>query len=849
MAGLGFARTQLRSRLAPSNLGFIAGKTPYVGYKSYTKAVRNRITSSSKVKRVRRRVEKSLSQGYTSAFEASDEDPIVPQSVDAESSDRALARLWDIVRSRRDHNRLEALSERSIPRRGRSIPQKPKIDMPKVVSSAMSVSEIVALFSDSHCTDISRELDQQTCSKKPVLGGGFGDIYHGKLRSGDIVAIKCPRLFLDNSEQSREVLKNVARELYAWSKCDHRYITQLLGVARFRGQLAMVSPWLAHGALPQYIAQNPEVDRLRLCRQISAAVDYLHNVGIIHGDIKGANILISHAGDAKLTDFGNSILKSSTIQFTGEMSRDLSLRWAAPELIEGSIRSSKEADIYALAMTILETITGNVPYAGRDDCKVMFTVVIKREPPPRPDNMTTELWILLGRCWKVEPMDRPTAREVLDSETTTYDYFSWGLLKGFVLLAFLHHDSIPTETIILLGNRTYKHTTMTQVRGKINHNSNSNVSINDNSAALVKHDAKISENISELAISSSVIDVPKQVQLLISEKLVFDMDVELVNMFAVLKLELNIMVQLEVIDPIPLPESTIAEVEATFEVLRLLVSNPKAAYKLDIKKLVTALLMAIEYGNPFLRKHMIDAITNREHELPPTTRIQLSLQHGVHQFVRSAVHELGTRHELISFEDEKLLGPLLGTIKHMRKEPVIRVRRLKHLTMYFCLAPGLRKLLESVIDNLEVPLSGMASLDLQWLLPYMFGATSCMMCIRLARKYGVSFMKYSTWLDLLIGCIYVYAMLSGLQTVQAISLFVFYGVKLCVGWLLSRVFWPSLRYVVPVLSFTILGGFSLEVAYFHGPQCCKDFVVMGLLGVERGSVKGKTRTAKGAKAD
>jgi hypothetical protein len=58
----------------------------------------------------------------------------------------------------------------------------------------------------------------------------------------------------------------VASELHAWSKCKHENVVELIGLAKFQGQLAMISPWMKNRALPQYLVQNPDANRYDLVR-------------------------------------------------------------------------------------------------------------------------------------------------------------------------------------------------------------------------------------------------------------------------------------------------------------------------------------------------------------------------------------------------------------------------------------------------------------------------------------------------------------------------------------------------------------------------------------------------------
>ncbi|KAG8724897.1 hypothetical protein FRC09_012309 [Ceratobasidium sp. 395] len=147
-----------------------------------------------------------------------------------------------------------------------------------------------------------------------------------------------------------------ARELYTWSKCNHRNVANLLGLAEFREQIVMVSAWMENGDLRTYVNKYPTVDRLQLCTQVAEGLAYLHSIGIIHGDLKGPNVLISKDGVATVIDFGNAILEESALEFTDEAtSQKISLRWTAPEILRGS-KHSAQADVYALGMTILVSI-------------------------------------------------------------------------------------------------------------------------------------------------------------------------------------------------------------------------------------------------------------------------------------------------------------------------------------------------------------------------------------------------------------------------------------------------------------------------------------------------------------
>ncbi|EUC66020.1 tyrosine kinase catalytic domain protein [Rhizoctonia solani AG-3 Rhs1AP] len=291
-----------------------------------------------------------------------------------------------------------------------------------IIHRQMSVEETLSHLYEHGCKDATRFIDHTKYSSYPVSYGGFGEVYRGKLKDGSQIALKCLRLALDSSEASQKQIRNAAHELYIWSKCHHPNVLELIGVTQYRNQIAMVSPWMEHTTLGRYLSRYPQVDRCTLSTQIADGVAYLHGENIVHGDIKGTNILISKDHTAVITDFGTATLKEYTLKFTASATTSkpgMSLRWTAPEILEEATGISFEGDVYALGMTILETITGEVPYSETVNESALVLKIARQEHPTRPetkipsnDEKADTLWSLLTRCWSYNPQDRPTVTEV-----------------------------------------------------------------------------------------------------------------------------------------------------------------------------------------------------------------------------------------------------------------------------------------------------------------------------------------------------------------------------------------------------------------------------------------------------
>ncbi|KDQ14337.1 hypothetical protein BOTBODRAFT_110278, partial [Botryobasidium botryosum FD-172 SS1] len=213
--------------------------------------------------------------------------------------------------------------------------------------------------------------------------------------------------------------QRVTREVAVWGRLGHPHILPFLGLYTHGTFTYMVSPWMENGDALHYVQKNPHVDCLKLLIQIAEGVTYLHtlNPPVIHGDLKGANILISDVGDAYIGDFGLSQATSAEIQ---ENSTAWSVaghpRWQAPELIDPkddgfSVRTA-ESDIFALGRLSL----GRVPFEEITmPIQIAYRVMKGILPPQQIDDgfMTRgpngRMWELMKWCWEMEPKRRPSA--------------------------------------------------------------------------------------------------------------------------------------------------------------------------------------------------------------------------------------------------------------------------------------------------------------------------------------------------------------------------------------------------------------------------------------------------------
>ncbi|KAJ7721125.1 kinase-like domain-containing protein [Mycena metata] len=192
----------------------------------------------------------------------------------------------------------------------------------------------------------------------PTFSGGFGDIYRASY-NGQVVALKHMRHFLRGAELCRIRLK-FCREALLWKDLHHPHILTFIGIDResFPSSLCMVSPWMEHGTVLNYLNAHGRANIGKLLFEVAQGLEYLHSNDIVHGDLRGANILINQDWSACLADFGLSGFSDATANQTSSK-RAGSIYWMAPQLLapeqfKTRFTRTPASDVYAFACVCLE---------------------------------------------------------------------------------------------------------------------------------------------------------------------------------------------------------------------------------------------------------------------------------------------------------------------------------------------------------------------------------------------------------------------------------------------------------------------------------------------------------------
>ncbi|KAK2463521.1 hypothetical protein APHAL10511_004272 [Amanita phalloides] len=262
--------------------------------------------------------------------------------------------------------------------------------------------------------------------------GQFGSVYRAlNLSTGQMVAVKQIRLEGLKEAEVAELM----REVNIYRSLSHPGIVRYEGMARDKETLSIVLEYAENGSLGQTLKAFGRLNERLVASyvvKILEGLHYLHGQDVVHCDLKAANILTTKTGNVKLTDFGVSL----NLRAMGRDQENVAgtPHWMAPEIIELKGASSK-SDIWSLACTVIELLTGKPPYADISNSMSVMFHIVDDVMPPIPEECSDLAREFLTQCFNKEPTKRPSAEILFEHPWLKQN---WGLHKEL-----RPQDSIP----------------------------------------------------------------------------------------------------------------------------------------------------------------------------------------------------------------------------------------------------------------------------------------------------------------------------------------------------------------------------------------------------------------------
>lgn len=234
--------------------------------------------------------------------------------------------------------------------------------------------------------------------------GNAGSVYKARYDNED-VAVK---FFSKGSVNNQQ---DFIRELALLSLIKHPLVVTCYGGGTTPGDEFIVTELMESSVYDLLHDETFDLDsEMILDFAISTAkcMNFLHNIGIIHRDLKSLNLLVSKNFEVKICDFGLSRVIDSNHAMTSNVG---TVSWIAPEIFAKKNYTEK-ADVYSYGIILWELFTRKMPFGDIEAFSVPL-IVSKGERPEIPKEVPPEWRKLIKSCWNQKPHLRPSFKKIL----------------------------------------------------------------------------------------------------------------------------------------------------------------------------------------------------------------------------------------------------------------------------------------------------------------------------------------------------------------------------------------------------------------------------------------------------
>jgi len=240
---------------------------------------------------------------------------------------------------------------------------------------------------------------------EPIGVGSYGAVWRASWEGGIVAVKQCK---LGNTTDTEMLLK----EIRLLQMLRHPRLVPFLGCCDHQPHILMLVEYMAGGSLRNLLFKRevrPEFkEQLRMAWQISEGLTYLHARGVVHRDLKTANIVLDEERNCRICDFGLTVtLERSHVTMRCAQG---SPRYMAPEQFSSVARITVKVDIWQMGCVMLELFCFVVPLEHCNCLREIATELIRHKRPPAvPESAHPYARFLIEACLRISPKQRPAA--------------------------------------------------------------------------------------------------------------------------------------------------------------------------------------------------------------------------------------------------------------------------------------------------------------------------------------------------------------------------------------------------------------------------------------------------------
>ena len=233
------------------------------------------------------------------------------------------------------------------------------------------------------------------------------------------VEFSMPRETMQKEEL--EQLEALRKEIQILRGLKHNHIVRYYGMVENSDSVSLFMEFMKGGSIYNLISKQGalcEKEVSKYCQQILEGIAYLHDSGIVHRDLKCANILLDDYGNCKLADFGISKYAENIRSMSGCGTYCGTPYWMSPEIISGQ-KYGWKTDIWSFGCTVLEMHNGKPPYREMERQAALFKIGTEDLNPSFPAHTSDHCKEFIKHCLRREPEFRPSAKDLLGYKYTS----------------------------------------------------------------------------------------------------------------------------------------------------------------------------------------------------------------------------------------------------------------------------------------------------------------------------------------------------------------------------------------------------------------------------------------------